>query len=81
MDLKEITPGWEKYRIIPPPTMAESGGTKPLSFWQKLLYGSGDWGLASTGMLRSVFYAIYITDVVGLDARIGSFAALIGVIW
>lgn len=61
--------------------MAESGGTKPLSFWQKLLYGSGDWGLASTGMLRSVFYAIYITDVVGLDARIGSFAALIGVIW
>jgi GPH family glycoside/pentoside/hexuronide:cation symporter len=54
---------------------------KPLPFWQKLLYGSGDWGLASTGMLRSVFYAIYLTDVVGLDARIGSFAALIGIIW
>ena len=49
---------------------------KHLSFWHKLLYGSGDWGLASTGMLRSVFYAIYLTDVVGLDARIGSFAAL-----
>jgi GPH family glycoside/pentoside/hexuronide:cation symporter len=32
-------------------------------------------------MLRSVFYAIYLTDVVGLDARIGSFAALVGVIW
>lgn len=54
---------------------------KPLSFWQKLLYGSGDWGLSSTGMLRSVFYAIYLTDVVGLDARIGSFAALAGIIW
>jgi GPH family glycoside/pentoside/hexuronide:cation symporter len=54
---------------------------KPLSFWHKLLYGSGDWGLASTGMLRSVFYAIYLTDVVGLDARIGSFAALAGIIW
>lgn len=46
-----------------------------------MLYGSGDWGLASTGMLRSVFYAIYLTDVVGLDARIGSFAALAGIIW
>ena len=56
-------------------------GMKPLSFWHKLLYGSGDWGLASTGMLRSVFYAIYLTDVVGLDARIGSFAALAGIIW
>jgi GPH family glycoside/pentoside/hexuronide:cation symporter len=52
-----------------------------LNFWQKLLYGSGDWGLSSTGMLRSVFYAIYLTDVVGLDARIGSFAALAGIIW
>ena len=61
--------------------MADLTGMKPLSFWQKLLYGSGDWGLSSTGMLRSVFYAIYITDVVGLDARIGSFAALIGIIW
>ena len=52
-----------------------------LTFWQKLLYGSGDWGLSSTGMLRSVFYAIYLTDVVGIDARIGSFAALAGIIW
>ncbi|MBI5932818.1 MAG: MFS transporter [Chloroflexi bacterium] len=52
-----------------------------LTFWHKLLYGSGDWGLSSTGMLRSVFYAIYLTDVVGLDARIGSFAALAGIIW
>ena len=52
-----------------------------LTFLHKLLYGSGDWGLSSTGMLRSVFYAIYLTDVVGLDARIGSFAALAGIIW
>ncbi len=52
-----------------------------LSFWQKVLYGSGDWGLSSSGMLRSVFLAIYLTDVVGLDARIGSFAALAGIIW
>lgn len=32
-------------------------------------------------MLRSVFYAIYLTDVVGLEARVGSFAALAGIVW
>ncbi|MBV6395993.1 MAG: putative symporter YjmB [Anaerolineales bacterium] len=55
--------------------------SQTLTFLHKLLYGSGDWGLSSTGMLRSVFYAIYLTDVVGLDARIGSFAALFGIVW
>ncbi len=47
----------------------------------KLLYGSGDWGISSIGMMRSIFYAIYITDVVGLDPRLGSFGALAGVVW
>ena len=55
--------------------------SQKLTFFHKLLYGSGDWGLSSTGMLRSVFYAIYLTDVVGLDARIGSIAALFGIVW
>jgi glycoside/pentoside/hexuronide:cation symporter, GPH family len=52
-----------------------------LPFWTKLLYGSGDWGISSIGMMRSIFYAIYITDVVGLDPRLGSFGALAGVVW
>jgi glycoside/pentoside/hexuronide:cation symporter, GPH family len=52
-----------------------------LSFWMKLLYGSGDWGISSMGMMRSIFYALYLTDVVGLDPRLGSFGALIGVVW
>lgn len=47
----------------------------------KLVYGSGDWGMASFGTLRQIFYAIFLTDVVGLDARLASVAALIGVIW
>lgn len=47
----------------------------------KLVYGSGDWGMASFGTLRQVFYAIFLTDVVGLDARLASVAALIGVTW
>ncbi len=47
----------------------------------KLLYGSGDWGTASVGMMRSIFYAIYLTDVVGLEPRLASFGALFGIVW
>lgn len=52
-----------------------------LPIWLKLLYGSGDWGISSIGMMRSIFYAIYLTDVVGLEPRLASFGALVGVIW
>jgi len=47
----------------------------------KLLYGSGDWGISSIGMMRSIFYALYLTDVVGLEPRLASFGALAGIIW
>jgi GPH family glycoside/pentoside/hexuronide:cation symporter len=47
----------------------------------KLLYGSGDWGIASIGMMRSIFYAIYLTDVVGIEPRLASLGALAGIIW
>jgi glycoside/pentoside/hexuronide:cation symporter, GPH family len=47
----------------------------------KLLYGSGDWGISSGTMLRSIFYAIYMTDVVGLDPRLASYGALAGIAW
>ncbi len=52
-----------------------------LSFWTKLVYGTGDWGTAGYGTLRQVFYAIFLTDVVGLDPRLASVAALIGIVW
>lgn len=47
----------------------------------KLVYGSGDWGLASFGTLRQIFYAIFLTDVVGLDPRLASLAAVAGIVW
>jgi glycoside/pentoside/hexuronide:cation symporter, GPH family len=47
----------------------------------KLLYGSGDWSFSSMGMLRAIFYAIYLTDVVGLEPRLASFGALFGIVW
>ena len=52
-----------------------------LSFWMKLLYGSGDWGFSSMGMMRAIFYAIYLTDVVGLEPRLASFGAFVGIVW
>jgi GPH family glycoside/pentoside/hexuronide:cation symporter len=52
-----------------------------LSLWVKLAYGTGDWSEASYGTLRQIFYAIFLTDVVGLEPRLASFAALVGIIW
>jgi GPH family glycoside/pentoside/hexuronide:cation symporter len=55
--------------------------TKRAPLWLKLVYGSGDWGMASFGTLRQIFYAIFLVDVVGLDARLASVAVLVGVVW
>ena len=52
-----------------------------LSFWTKLAFGSGDWSISSFGTLRQIFYAIFLTDVVGLEPRLASVAALISIIW
>jgi GPH family glycoside/pentoside/hexuronide:cation symporter len=52
-----------------------------LSTWTKLVFGSGDWSSSSFGTLRQIFYAIFITDVVGLEPRLASLAALVGIFW
>jgi GPH family glycoside/pentoside/hexuronide:cation symporter len=56
-------------------------GPKPLSRFIKIIYGTGDIGLANWSTLRQIFYAIFLTDVVGLEARLASVAAVIGLIW
>lgn len=61
--------------------MQESGTSAQVSYWTKLVYGSGDWGIASFGTIRQIFYAIFLTDVVGLEPRLASVAALVGIIW
>ncbi len=64
--------------------MTKTSPTTPaarLPLLTRLVYGSGDWSIASFGTLRQIFYAIFLTDVVGLDARLASLAALIGIIW
>lgn len=52
-----------------------------LALWKKIVFGSGDWSMASFGTLRQIFYAIFITDVVGLEPRLASIAALVGILW
>ncbi|MCX6031373.1 MAG: MFS transporter [Chloroflexi bacterium] len=52
-----------------------------LSLGTKLLYGTGDWGMASYNTLRQIFYAIFLTDVVGLDPRLASVAVFVGILW
>jgi hypothetical protein len=32
-------------------------------------------------MMRSIFYEIYLTYVVGLEPRLASFGALAGIVW
>jgi len=53
----------------------------PLPLIQKIIYGTGDWGKASFNSLRQIFYAIFLTDVVGLNPFLASFASLIAIIW
>jgi GPH family glycoside/pentoside/hexuronide:cation symporter len=55
--------------------------TGPVPLATKLVYGTGDWGMATFNTLRQIFYAIFLTDVVGLRPGLASFAAFIGVIW
>ncbi|MBN2391697.1 MAG: MFS transporter [Anaerolineae bacterium] len=54
---------------------------KELPWLTKVIYGTGDWGVATFNTMRQIFYAIFLTDVVGLEPRLASFAALIGVLW
>ena len=52
-----------------------------MSWFAKVLYGTGDWGRASFNTLRQFFYAIFLTDVVGIEPRLASIAALVSIIW
>lgn len=47
----------------------------------KLLYGLGDWGFSMTGTILSVFFAMFLTDVVLLDLRLAAAAIFIGRSW
>ena len=55
--------------------------SKPLPFWLKLAFGAGEFGPSSIGMMRSLFYVIYLTDTIGLNPQLASIGAVIGLVW
>ena len=55
--------------------------TKQLSRWTKFIYGAGDTGFSLTSTLIGAYFAIFMTDVVGIAPRIAAAAIFIGRSW
>ncbi len=53
----------------------------PLSRRIKWIYGSGDISFSLTNTILAVYFAIFLTDVVGLPARLAAAAIFIGRSW
>jgi GPH family glycoside/pentoside/hexuronide:cation symporter len=49
--------------------------------WQKWMYGSGDLGFSLTSTIIGAYFAIFLTDVVGISAKIAAVAIFIGRTW
>ena len=52
-----------------------------LSWHAKLLYGSGDTGFSLTSTIVGAYFAIFLTDVVGLAPAVAAAAIFIGRTW
>lgn len=55
--------------------------SEPLSRRTKLLYGVGDTGFSLTSTIVGAYLAIFLTDVVGLSARVAAAAIFVGRSW
>lgn len=47
----------------------------------KFIYGLGEWGIASASTVRSLFWFLFLTNVVGLDAGLAGLVVLVGRLW
>ena len=47
----------------------------------KILYGAGDFGFSLTDTTIGVLYAMFLTDVIGVDAGYAAYVFLVGRIW
>ena len=52
-----------------------------LSRWNKLLYGVGDTGFSLTSTIIGAYFAIFLTDVVGVLPRVAAAAIFVGRSW
>lgn len=54
---------------------------KKLTLINKLLYGAGDYGFAMTDNMLALLFAVFLTDVVGLQPYLAAAAVFIGRTW
>ena len=47
----------------------------------KLIYGIGDWGTSAASTARNIFWFVFLTNVVGINAGLAGVVVLIGRIW
>ncbi len=64
-----------------PPQPTETAPEQRVPFLTKLVYGTGDWSMATFNTIRQIWYAIFLTDVVGLSPVLASFATFAGIAW
>jgi len=55
--------------------------TEKLSGRTKWMYGSGDFGFSLTNTILSVYFALFLTEVVGVMPAVAAFAIFIGSTW
>ena len=55
--------------------------TDKLSRRDKWLYGSGDLGFSLTNTILNVYFALFLTDVVGVKPAIAAVAIFVGSTW
>ena len=55
--------------------------SEKLAIRRKLLYGMGDWGFSITSTMLSVYFAMFLSDVVHLDLRLAAAAVFLGRSW
>ncbi len=55
--------------------------SEKLSRRSRLLYGMGDWGFSMTSTILSVYFAIFLSDIVHLDLRLAAAAVFLGRSW
>jgi glycoside/pentoside/hexuronide:cation symporter, GPH family len=55
--------------------------TEKLSNRKKWLYGSGDFGFSLTNTILSVYFALFLTEVVGVMPAVAALAIFIGSTW
>ncbi|MCA9971910.1 MAG: MFS transporter [Anaerolineales bacterium] len=59
----------------------DSARPTQLSRRTKFIYGLGDWGTSAATVARNAFWFVFLTNVVGIEARLAGTAVLVGRIW